>query len=101
MPELYDAKDVLETVVCSMDFTPALAGATITACVVDVIREDGKLEDTTAMVVGGVDLSAAPIMKQKIAGGNHGVNYIVRFKASLSDTRVITGSAVMLVRNGA
>jgi len=100
MTELYDPKDPLETVVCSMDFTVALGGETSTDCVVDVFRADLAAEDTTAMVVGSVDTSSAPIMRQKISGGTHGVNYVVRFKVTTAQ-RVVTGSAYMLVKKGA
>jgi len=103
MSELYSPKDPIETVTCSLDFTKPLAaigGGTITACVVDVSRVDGKTEDTSAMVVGSCDITAKPILKQNIGGGTNGVNYLIRFKATVG-SQYLAGSATMLVKTGA
>lgn len=102
MPELYSPKDPLETVVCSWNFAPDVVrlGGSLTACVVDVLRADGTVENTTSMVVGNCDISEAPVVKQKIAGGTHAVNYLVRFTAVINSLPCV-GSATTLVKNGA
>ena len=104
MPEIYSAKDPRETVVCSMDFTRVLteAGLTtqdITDCQLEIRRCDGKPEDTTAMVVGAADMSALPVIKHKVTGGVHGVNYLVLFIMTAKGDTLI-GSATMLVKWG-
>lgn len=100
MIDRYDPKDPLEVNIFSMDFTSLVSGLAISACVVDVLRSDGAVEDTSAMVSGVCDLSDKPIIKQKIAGGTHGVEYLIRFKATTS-TEVIVASGLLLVKNGA
>lgn len=101
MPELYSPKDPNETVVCSWDFGPDVTrlGGALTACTVDVIRVDGTVENLAAMVVNSCDISAAPIVKQKITGGVHSINYLVRFTATINGLPCV-GSATMLVKNG-
>jgi len=100
--ELYSVKDPTEGVVCTWDFTADIArlGGALTACVVDVLRVDGTVEDLTAMVSGVCDISANPVVTQKIVGGVHAVNYIVRFTATINGIQCV-GSASMLCKIGA
>lgn len=100
MLDRYSPKDPNEVLILSMNFVDLVNGETITACVVDVFRSDGSTEDTSGMVVGNADISAAPVIKQKIQAGVHGHEYVVRFKATTA-TRTIVASAAMLARNGA
>lgn len=99
MNDRYSPKDPAATPVVSMSFVNEIGAETISACVVDITRLDGVAEDTTAMVIGAADIMDSPVIKQKIGGGTHGVDYLIRFKATTS-TRVIVLSAAMLVKNG-
>jgi hypothetical protein len=99
MNDRYSPKDPTATPVVSMNFISEIGAETIITCVVDITRADGAAADTTSMVIGSADLSDSPIMKQKIGGGVHGTDYLVRFKATTA-TRIIVLSATMLVKNG-
>ena len=100
MIDRYSPKDPSAIEVMSMDFTNLTAGDTISSCVVDVLRLDMQPEVTAAMVVGLIDITAKPIVKQKIGGGNHGTDYIVRFTATMASGQVVVASAALLVKNG-
>lgn len=94
-------KDPDSGIIVSCPFAPRLdAGETITACNFSVTVLFGDDPDPSDMVSGGVDLSEAPVMKQKVIGGLHGVRYLLKFLATTSKGLVRVGSAVLPVQNG-
>ncbi len=98
----FSPKDPEEVITLSVNFTNLLAsGETVSACVFTAERQDGAAEDTAAMISGGADTTAAPIMRQKIAAGTNGVTYLIRAKVTTNAGRTIVGAGVLPVKRGA
>lgn len=101
MSRNFSDKDPLETVVLSVDFSQVLAqGETILAAVWSVARENGS-EDTATMLDGAVDISGAPVVRQRVTGGTDGGTYLHRAKITTSTGRILVHGARQVVRLGA
>lgn len=100
LPEL-PIKDPGSAIVVTCGFAKRLdPGETITACNFIISPDFGDDQNASEMASGAVDLSEAPVMKQKVIGGLHGVRYLLKFLATTSKGLVRVGSAVLPVQNG-
>ena len=98
----FSPKDPDEQIVLSFNFAALLgAGETILSCVFTALNVPGWSDNSSAMILGGVDLSGAPIVKQMIKGGVDGQSYLIKAEVITSIGRVLVGSATLLVRLGA
>lgn len=81
--------------------TKVLGVNTITACTWYSVPIDGTDPDAAAMIDGLCDVSATPIVKQKIKNGVSGVTYRFDMVATLSDGQIIVGAGVQKCVDGA
>lgn len=101
MSRNFSEKDPSEVVVLSVDFSQVLAeGETIQSATWTVTRENGT-EDTATMLDGGVDITGAPSVRQRITGGTDGGTYLHRARIVTSTGRALVHGARQVVRLGA
>ena len=101
MSRNFSDKDPLEAVVLSVDFSQGLAqGETVQSATWTVTRENAS-EDTAAMLDGAVDISASPVVRQKVVGGSDGGTYLHRAKITTSAGRILVHGARQVVKLGA
>lgn len=97
----YSDKDPEEIITLSVNFGDVLdAGETISTAAWLVVRENST-ENTAGMLVGSPDTTAAPIVRQKVQGGNDGGTYLHRCKITTSAGRTLVGGVYQAVRYGA
>ena len=88
----YSQKDPAEIIILSVDWSGVLGiGETINSATWVVTNTTNPTEDTAAMVSGSADLSASPIIRQKIQGGTNGSAY-------LHQCVIVTGAGRTLVQ---
>ena len=97
----YSAKDPDEVEVYGLDMTAILGGDAITACTFDLELVGGASDPAPLTKVGSADVSAAPIVRQKVSGGTAGNTYRVKATCTTSGGRTIVASALLAVREGA
>lgn len=96
------AKDPEEIVTLSVDFTNLLEAAeTIQSAVWLVELENGTAVDSASVLDGTVDISGAPVIRQKFKGGVDRTSYLHRAKATTSAGRVLVGGGLIQVTKGA
>ena len=101
MSRNFSDKDPLETVVLTVDFTAVMAdGETVQSAVWSITRENDT-EDTASMLDGATDISAAPLIRQRITGGTVGGTYLHRAKITTSAGRILVHGARQVVKLGA
>ena len=101
MNQFYSPKDPDEVIVLSVDFTSLLEPLeTISTGVWTITREDAT-EVTTAMLSGSTDITAAPIVRQKVTGGTDKGTYIHRAKITTSAGRTLVHGVRQVVSVGA
>lgn len=100
MIETFSPKDPEEVVILSVDFVNILvSGETILTAAVTAEDQGGALE--ASMVNGSADITAAPVVRQKIQAGTAGTRYLIRFKITTSTGRTLVGAGYLPVNRGA
>lgn len=87
-------KDPSESLVYGFDFTAILGVAeVITGCVVTCLP-------TGCTIVGGADLTLAPVVRQRVSGGVHGAVYQLVATATTNAGNTLVLSGTLRVLNG-
>lgn len=96
----WPAKDPVEALVCTFDYSAALdAGETISAALVTCSVLSGS-DPTPAAVLSGSPTISAGVVLQPFHAGLEGANYVLRCEATLSPTsRVLVLAANLPVRS--
>ena len=95
-------KDPDEEIVLSMDFSALMGnGESVVGAETSITKSDNAMDVSVQMVSGAADITAAPIVRQKVKGGAAGTDYLMRVKVTTSGERVLVGGAKLPVRLGA
>lgn len=99
----YGNKDPDEVLIFGIDLTERLELAeTIATCSFEVTSVSGLGTDSTPASLSGVaDITAAPIVRQKVAGGTAGWTYRLKATATTNQGRTVVASAIIPVVEGA
>lgn len=98
----FSAKDPDEVEIYGLDLAALLSvGEAVSTCVFDLELVRGSADPSPLMKVGGSDIAAAPIVRQKVSGGTAGNTYRVKATCTTSGGRTIVASALLSVRKGA
>ena len=96
----FDPKAPEEVIVCSLDFSELLdADETIQSATVSSQLQEGADTAPEAILAASADITASPIIRQKVSGGCHGATYRLVFLATTSAGRTLLGSALLPVLN--
>ncbi len=99
--QVLPAKAPNETVTVGIGFSRRIpVGITITACAVTVSVWEGVDQDAGSMPAGAADFSGDPLIRQDIAAGLDGVDYLVEARVTLSNGQARVGSVILPVRKG-
>lgn len=98
----FSPKDPEESVVLGVNFVNLLAQAeTIQSASWLVEQEDGTAVSSAAVLSGAIDISAAPVVRQKVIGGIPGLTYLHRAKVVTSAGRTLVGGGLQKIEKGA
>lgn len=99
----FSPKDPTERVVLSMNFgtTKVMGTATIVSCTWFSLPYSGEDPAATSMISGSCDVTSSPIVKQLVINGVVDVDYYMRAEATLSDGRILVGTAKLSCVAGA
>lgn len=98
----YSAKDPDEVEIYGLDVAALLSvGEVVSTCLFDLELVRGPADPTPLVKVGGSDITAAPVVRQKVSGGTAGNTYRVKATCTTSGGRTIVASALLAVREGA
>ena len=96
MTHFLSEKDPVETVSCTMDFSPILnAGETISSHSCAVTAYVGA-SSTSGMFVGGTSLNGSTVA-QTVSGGAQGAVYRLRYTITTNQSRTLTASSFLPV----
>lgn len=98
----FSDKDPAEVIVLSVDWSQVLeSGETVSSASWLVSNTSNQTEDTASMISGSVDISASPIIRQKIAGGTDGNSYLHRCRIVTNTGRTLVQGVLQSVKLGA
>ena len=86
--------------VLTMDFTTRL-GSLVGASAVWTVLDQTGTTSYPAMLLGSVDISSLPIVRQQIQGATDSTTYLHRCEVTTTDGQVVVGDVYQTVRSGA